>query len=138
MTRRPRPRPAMRKHQTRASWPVRLYNDSLFPGWRLGVVAGLGCLAYANSLFGPFIFDDHVAIVENESIRAWWRFSRVFAPERELPTAGRPLVNLSFALNYAVGGLHVIGYHLVNVAVHLLCGLLLFGIIRRTLELPAL
>jgi protein O-mannosyl-transferase len=93
---------------------------------------------YANSLLGPFIFDDHIAIVENDSIRAWWQIGRVFAPERELPTAGRPLVNLSFAVNYALGGLHVVGYHVVNVALHVLCGLLLFGLIRRTLELPTM
>src|SRR5207244_3634154 len=50
---------------------------------------------------------------------------------------GRPLLNLSFALNYAVGGLDVRGYHVVNLAVHLLAGLLLFGIVCRTLLLPA-
>ena len=62
----------------------------------------------------------------------------MLTPRRELPTAGRPLVNLSFAINYAFGGLDVRGYHLVNLALHLLCGLLVFGIVRRTLELPSL
>ena len=62
----------------------------------------------------------------------------MLAPERELPTAGRPLVNLSFAINYAVGGLDVRGYHVVNIAIHLVCALLVFGIVRRTLELPPL
>jgi protein O-mannosyl-transferase len=87
---------------------------------------------------GPFIFDDVVAIIENESLRAWWRLGHVLTPARELPTAGRPLVNLSFAINYALGGLHVAGYHLVNIVLHVLCGLLLFGLVKRTLALPAL
>ena len=39
----------------------------------------------------------------------------------------RPVVNLSFALDYAVGGLNTLPYHLTNVAVHLVAGLLLFG-----------
>ena len=101
------------------------------------VILVLACiLAYANSLSGPFIFDDRLAIVENPQIREWWKLGTVLSPERELPTAGRPLVNLSFALNYAVGGLRVTGYHIVNLALHLLSALLLFGIVRRTLELP--
>ena len=45
-------------------------------------------------------------------------------------------MNVSFAINYAVGGIDVRGYHVVNIAIHLICGLLAFGIVRRTLELP--
>ena len=55
-------------------------------------------------------------------------------PPRELPVAGRPFVNLSFAINYAIGGLDVRGYHLTNIAIHLTCALLLFGLMRRTLR----
>ena len=50
--------------------------------------------------------------------------------------AGRPLVNLSFAVNFAVSRLDVTGYHLVNLVVHLVCALLVFGLVRRTLALP--
>jgi len=56
-------------------------------------------------------------------------------PYRELPTAGRPIVNASFAVNYAIGGLQPAGYHAGNIAIHVLCALALFGIIRRTLDL---
>jgi tetratricopeptide (TPR) repeat protein len=92
-------------------------------------------LAYANSLATPFVFDDHLTVLENPSIRDWGRLRAIVSPPRELPVAGRPLVNLSFAANYAGGGLAVAGYHVVNVALHLLCALLLFGIVRRTLVL---
>jgi protein O-mannosyl-transferase len=95
-----------------------------------------GALAYANSLSGPFIIDDGVSIVDNTHIRQLWPLSRALVAERESPVAGRPLVNLSFAINYAMGGLHVGGYHAVNVVLHILCALLLFGAVRRTLALP--
>src|SRR6185503_5616826 len=49
------------------------------------------------------------------------------------PVAGRPLVNLSFAVSYALGGLNETGYHAGNVAIHIACALLLFVIVRRTL-----
>ncbi|HEY6360493.1 MAG TPA: tetratricopeptide repeat protein [Vicinamibacterales bacterium] len=104
--------------------------------WRAAVIVSAGFLAYSNSLSGPFVFDDQLSIVENPSIRRWWPLSTVLFPERELPVAGRPLVNLSFALNYAGGGLEVFGYHLVNVTLHLMCALLVFGLVRRTLEMP--
>jgi protein O-mannosyl-transferase len=106
--------------------------------WRAVIIVLMALLAYANSLSGPFIFDDLVSIVENQQIREWWNLATVLFPRRELPTAGRPLVNFSFAVNYALGGLDVRGYHLVNLACHLLSGLLVFGIVRRTLELPSL
>ena len=51
---------------------------------------------------------------------------------------GRPLLNLSLALNYACGRLDVRGYHAVNLSIHLLAALLLFGILRRTFLLPAM
>jgi len=105
-------------------------------GWAFAAIACAGFLAYSNSLTGPFVFDDLAAIVDNQSIHEWWRFGDILFPERELPTAGRPLVNLSFGLNYAVGGLNVTGYHLVNIAFHIACALVIFGIVRRTLELP--
>ena len=73
---------------------------------------------------------------KNPQIRQLFASSVLF-PERELPVAGRPLVNVSFAINYALGRLDVRGYHVWNIATHLLCALLLFGIVRRTLELPA-
>src|SRR5262245_14343423 len=101
--------------------------------WRMGLIAGAGLLAYANSLSGSFILDDISAIVENHGIRDLSRLSTVLMPERELPVAGRPLVNVSLALNYALGGLDVRGYHAWNVAVHLGCALLVFGVVRRTL-----
>src|SRR6185503_1991102 len=75
--------------------------------WRAATILLAGFLAYANSLSGPFVLDDRVSIVENAQIREVWRLDSVLFPRRELPTAGRPLVNFSFAVNYALGGLGV-------------------------------
>jgi tetratricopeptide (TPR) repeat protein len=47
--------------------------------------------------------------------------------------AGRPIASLSLALNYAISGYEVWSYHLFNLLVHILAGLTLYGIIRRTL-----
>jgi len=44
----------------------------------------------------------------------------------------RPLLYLSVAFNYALGGLNTFGYHLFNLVVHILAGLALFALVRRT------
>lgn len=95
----------------------------------------VGLSAYANSLEGPFIFDDYPAIVDNPNIRTLWPLTSALSgsPQAE-PVAHRPVIALSLALNYALGGLEVFGYHVFNIAVHLLAGLVLFGIVRRTLS----
>ena len=51
---------------------------------------------------------------------------------------GRPFVSLTLALNWAMGGTHVRGYHAVNLAIHILAAWTLFGVIRRTLLLPTM
>ena len=100
------------------------------------VVLGIG--TYANSLWGKFYFDDRKAILANESIRGLWPPSRHFHAPQNATTQGRPVVSFTMALNYAVGKLDVRGYHAGNIAVHVLCALVLFGVVRRTLCGPKL
>ena len=57
-------------------------------------------------------------------------------PPPNIPTAARPLVNLSFAINYQFGQLNPVGYHIVNAVIHFLSALLLWAIVRHTLCLP--
>lgn len=99
------------------------------------LLAAVVVLVYANSLRVPFLLDDRSAIQENPSITDLGRLGSVLAPTGTT-TAGRPLLNLSFALNHAVGGPSVVGYHVVNVAIHALAALALFGLVRRT-RMPA-
>jgi len=98
----------------------------------------VGVLTYANSLSGPLIADDNSAIVRNPQIRRLWPLVEALAAPRDNELASRPLVNLSFAVNYAIGALSVRGYHIVNLGLHVLSALLLFGIVRRTMRTGAL
>jgi tetratricopeptide (TPR) repeat protein len=63
-------------------------------------------------------------IVENPTIRNLGTMGSVLTASGPKGSAvcGRPVVNLSLALNYAVGGLDVRGYHVLNLAIHLLAG----------------
>lgn len=91
-------------------------------------------LAFANASSVPFLFDDRPAIERNESIRQLWPLTAPLTPPvTGAGVAGRPLTNLTLAINYAAGGLDVRGYHWVNAGLHALAGLALWGLLRRTL-----
>ncbi len=92
--------------------------------------------AYANTFAVPFLLDDIGAIAENPSIRRLWPLDEVLSPPAKAGVGGRPVANLSFALNHAIGGRDVRGYHVVNLAIHMAAALVLFGLVRRTLTLP--
>ena len=95
--------------------------------------------AYSNSFTGPMTFDDGKSIEDNPTIRRLWPLWRPLCPPAHGETVtDRPLLNLSLAVNYACGGLDVWGYHAANLAIHLGSALLLFGVVRRTLRLPAM
>jgi protein O-mannosyl-transferase len=93
-------------------------------------------VVYANSLTGVFVFDDTPGIVENPTLRHAGNIGGLIAPpgDEAGTVGGRPVLNLSLAFNYVLGGTQVVGYHVFNVAVHLAATLLLFGILRRTLK----
>ena len=118
---RKKPEPTPAPARVPPAWPAAL----------LIVVAGL--LAYSNSFRGVFVLDDVRAIVRNESIRALTPVSRPLSPPPMSTVSGRPLANLSFAVNYAISTLDVGSYHAVNLLIHLATALALFGVIRRTL-----
>jgi protein O-mannosyl-transferase len=98
--------------------------------WAGGVIIALALAAYYNSLSGPFILDDRFAITDNPTIR---QLGSALSPPASSTAGGRPVLNLTFALNYALGGTNVWGYHAFNLLIHTLAGLTLFGIVRRTL-----
>jgi Tfp pilus assembly protein PilF len=94
----------------------------------------LALALYANALRAPFVFDDQSAILGNRTLRVWspW-WTPLFPPLDAGGVVGRPLVNLSLALNYALGGESPAGYHAVNILLHGAVAWLLFAIVRRTL-----
>jgi Flp pilus assembly protein TadD len=101
-------------------------------GWTAAIVVATFAV-YSGTWHAPFVFDDFGSILQNRSIRSLHSFSSVLHPPADAGVGGRPLANLTFALNYAFGELNPVGYHVFNTALHVLNALLLFGIVRRTL-----
>lgn len=89
-------------------------------------------VAYHDTFAVPFLLDDFFSILENESIHRigdWWA---AFSPRAQVFTAGRPLLNLSYAVNYAIGGFSVTSYHVLNLLIHVAAACTLWAILRQT------
>ena len=97
------------------------------------LIIAAGFWAYHNSFQGPFIFDDAASVVRNPRIRHLWPIWDALSPSANSLVGGRPIVNLSLAINHAWGGTAPWGYHACNLAIHVLAALTLYGIVRRTL-----
>jgi tetratricopeptide (TPR) repeat protein len=105
-----------------------------------GLIVFAALAGYAGSSPHPFVLDDVPAIMDNPTIRQLRSIGTVLSPPHAdgITVGGRPLLNLSLALNYAAGGTAVRGYHALNLAIHALAGLTLFGVVRRTLRLGSI
>ncbi len=100
--------------------------DSIF----FALILFLGLLVYSPSLFADFVFDDYSAIVENPFIRIFnlrdlWRYD-----------PSRFLTNLTFGINYLLGGVNVVGWHLVNIILHAVAAFLTYRLMKLTFETP--
>jgi tetratricopeptide (TPR) repeat protein len=110
----------------------------------IGVVAFvLGALiaaCYLHALAAPFVMDDFVSIPRNASIRSLARLGDVlFYPHQEgRPVDGRPLLNLSLAVNWALLGASPAAFRGVNLMLHWIASLLLFDVVCRILSMHSM
>jgi tetratricopeptide (TPR) repeat protein len=105
----------------------------------LSLLAIAVILIYADTLTAPFIFDDLTNIHHNPHIRIpALSFENLLWAGYHSPEGRRPVANISFALNYYVNGYNPVGYHVVNIVIHVACGIFLFFLAKATLQTPAL
>ncbi len=125
------------------------------------LLAAAGAWVYSTSFAGVFVMDDKFAIADNPNIKVLWPLTTSMSAPDESPVSGRPIASLTLAINYALasddvrdvlspGGpsaapelrerflRNVWGYHFLNLLLHVLAALAMFGVIRRTLCSPRL
>ena len=97
---------------------------------------------YSNTLEAPFVFDDKFVIVENAIVKD---LSYFISPSEAKVNKGhfeyesfkhRYIGYLTFALNYWIHKLDVTGYHLTNLAVHLINSLIVYWFVVLTFRAP--
>ena len=99
------------------------------------IILGLIVIAvYSNTLKAPFVFDDRPNIENNPAIQLT-ELSIKNLKDAWLgsPNPNRPIANISFALNYYADGNNVRGYHVINILIHVINGILLYILFKTTL-----
>src|ERR1700712_3761323 len=100
----------------------------------------LVCICYGYSLGAGFAtYDDPILIVGNASVHSVGAslqyFSHPVSFTSDLRSSGetfyRPLFWLSLAVDASVWGLRAFGFHLTNLVLHWLNGMLLYFVLRR-------
>ncbi len=108
------------------------------------LIISLTAAVYANTLGNSFVWDDHLVIVNNNFIKSWKNLPQVFTKRyitspadddflglRDIGSGEasyRPLVTISYFIDYAVWKLNPFGYHLTNLALHIFNSLLLYAL----------
>jgi tetratricopeptide (TPR) repeat protein len=99
------------------------------------VLMAAGFLIYANTFQSPFVFDDESMILHNHAIRmeevSWSGALAAISGKGR----NRPVSTFSFALNYYFDRYNPRGYHLVNLAIHVAAGVLLYFFLILTLRI---
>lgn len=105
----------------------------------LTLLAGVVILIYAETLTSPFILDDISNIRDNPHIRLpSLTLKNLIRAGFQSPETTRPVANVSFALNYYIHGLNLVGFHVVNILIHIFGGIFLYFFAKYTLKTPAL
>ena len=84
-------------------------------------------IAYANTLFSPFNFDDQ-ALLQQVVLNDPKGFYQIW------PIRYRHLLYFSFSVNHSLGGMNPLGYHLTNLLFHFLASVTVLFIVFKTLD----
>lgn len=100
------------------------------------LLAALAISLYWPGLQGGFFFDDGPSILLSDGVRlqtlSFESLQQAWASGGAGPS-GRPIAQLSFALNHYFSGFDPFAFKATNLAIHLACGLLVFGLARQLL-----
>jgi len=101
----------------------------------LTLMVTAGILGFWGTLDVPFLYDDAHAIVQNPDT---WSLT----PAKDLLQWNRwfhrPVLIWTFAWNRAEGGLDVVGYHWVNLGLHIGVGIVFYFLVQSALQLVTL
>ena len=137
MSRRKRRRPPGRPGKRPAPPPARLPASAATIDWFAQPLAApvlvlLVTVSYGPAYFASFVWDDAV-FTEARAIQDWSGLFRIWFSPRALENEGHywPLVYTTFWLEHKLWGFAPVGYHIVNVLLHVANTLLLWRLAER-------
>src|SRR3990167_3291550 len=101
------------------------------------LTSSFSILLYLNTTHGKFVYDDFKIIVENCFIKEWKYFPKIFTKDYFTISGEmsyRPIVTISYFIDYAIWRLNPFGFHLTNVILHTLNGVLFYFLLNTVLQ----
>jgi len=101
------------------------------------LVSSFSLLLYLNATYGKFVYDDFKIIVENCFIKEWKYFPKIFTKDYFTISGEmsyRPIVTISYFVDYAIWRLNPFGFHLTNVILHTLNAVLFYLLLNAVLQ----
>jgi len=112
-----------------------IHKLNTFHLWAVLTICLLAIIIYSNSLNCAFVFDDEPTITENSFIRLTeLSFEQLSVAASKSPHVNRLVANVSFAVNYYLDKYNTTGYHIVNILIHILNGILVYIFTLLTLK----
>ncbi len=98
------------------------------------LIAVLGFMAYGNALQGGFLFDDSYLVTDNVHVKDWSHAGKLFTEDigagaGDTYSFYRPLLMLTYMVDYSIGRLNPTVYHVTNVLWHILAAAGVFALI---------
>uniref|UniRef100_A0A6Q2YZQ3 dolichyl-phosphate-mannose--protein mannosyltransferase n=1 Tax=Esox lucius TaxID=8010 RepID=A0A6Q2YZQ3_ESOLU len=121
--------------QTEVDWDHHIPLPKLAPVKAKITLALVALLCFINSYDGDFVFDDSEAIVNNQDLNPATPLNNIWGNDfwgsnlssNNSHKSYRPLTVLTFRFNYLMaGGLHPVGFHILNIGLHSLISALMF------------
>lgn len=98
------------------------------------LISVFAIIAFLNSLDNTFVYDDVFTITNNYFIRDWGNFPALFTHEY-FNSSGevtyRPVVTLSYFIDYSIWRLNPFGFHLANILLHVISAILIYTLLSR-------
>ena len=96
-----------------------------------GLMVVVALIAYSNIFSYPFQFDDLYHIIQKSKLHSFRYFDHL-SLWTNINT--RPIPMFTLAVNYAMGGTNVTGYHILNLIIHIFTGLVVYFLTLQILS----
>jgi tetratricopeptide (TPR) repeat protein len=103
-------------------------NAKLGPSALGGILLTVTLAAYFSAFHGDFHYDDTLTVLDNPHVESLYSFIG------HLDHMVRPVLYATFLFDRSLYGLNPVGYHLLNIMLHIGSGLLIYTILTRTLR----
>ena len=101
------------------------------------LISSFSILLYLNTTHGKFVYDDFKIIVENCFIKEWKYFPKIFTKDYFTISGEmsyRPIVTISYFIDYAIWRLNPFGFHITNIILHTLNTVLFYLFLNAVIQ----